>query len=130
MIFLTSSMEQVRHSYVRLNEGTDGGIYNSSQLPNGVAYGTYNFCNMPHVRQQEYVNPSNGSMTLKYVEVSDRRSLAEYRWFSDTKSEPQITHFPTKYVNYSERLILGYRLVLQYYEGLLLSATGQWHSEL
>lgn len=48
--------------------GTNGFVFNSSQLPNGVEYGTYNWCNMPHARKDEYVKAGDG-FELVYVEV-------------------------------------------------------------
>lgn len=48
-------------------DGVYGFIYNTSDTPK-EQYGTYNWCNMPHVRKTEYVRPSN-EYTLKYVEV-------------------------------------------------------------
>ena len=51
--------------------GTFGFIFNSSSLPKGVRYGSYNYCNMPHVRKPEYKRPS-GEFTLEYVEVVHR----------------------------------------------------------
>ena len=45
-----------------------GFIFNSSTNPVGVLYGTYNWCNMPHVRSQEYEKASVG-YKLEYVEV-------------------------------------------------------------
>lgn len=48
-------------------EGVYGFIYNTSHTPDDQ-YGTYNWCNMPHVRKQEYVQVSDG-FELKYVEV-------------------------------------------------------------
>jgi hypothetical protein len=48
--------------------GTNGFVFNSSQLPQGVQYGTYNWCNMPHVRAQEYPKASE-EYQLVYVEV-------------------------------------------------------------
>lgn len=47
---------------------TNSFIFNSSVLPSGTPYGTYNWCNMPHVRPQEYAKPSSG-YKLEYVEV-------------------------------------------------------------
>lgn len=46
-------------------------IFNSSVDPAGVNYGDYNWCNMPHVRAQEYVQPSS-DYELVYVEVIHR----------------------------------------------------------
>ncbi|OBT60695.1 hypothetical protein VE03_09843 [Pseudogymnoascus sp. 23342-1-I1] len=51
--------------------GTYGFIFNSSTLPEGVPYGTYNWCNMPHVRRAEYPKV-NSSYDLEYVEVVHR----------------------------------------------------------
>ena len=52
--------------------GTHGFQFGGSQLADGVPYGTYNWCNMPHVRKQEYPMPGNGYV-LKYVEVVCRK---------------------------------------------------------
>jgi hypothetical protein len=48
--------------------GTNGFVFNSSQLPNGTPYGTYNWCNMPHVRTEEYPRTTE-AFELVYVEV-------------------------------------------------------------
>ncbi|KAF2199031.1 histidine acid phosphatase-like protein [Delitschia confertaspora ATCC 74209] len=51
--------------------GTHGFVFNSSQLPAGADYGTYNWCNMPHIRREEY--PRVGKeYILQYVEVIHR----------------------------------------------------------
>jgi len=47
--------------------GVYGFIFNTSHTPD-EKYGTYNWCNMPHVRRKEYVRPS-AEYRLKYVEV-------------------------------------------------------------
>ena len=47
--------------------GVYGFIYDSSHTPD-ESYGTYNWCNMPHVRRQEYVKPGS-EFKLQYVEV-------------------------------------------------------------
>lgn len=47
--------------------GVYGFIFNSSSTPDDQ-YGTYNWCNMPHVRAQEYVVPSD-EYELVYVEL-------------------------------------------------------------
>ena len=47
---------------------TYGFVFNSSSNPPGVEYGTYNLCNMPHAREQEYVIPPS-QYKLEYVEV-------------------------------------------------------------
>ena len=55
------------------SEGVYGFIFDSSHTPDDK-YGQYNYCNMPHVRQQEYVKPSS-EYELQYVElVGDSRS--------------------------------------------------------
>nr|GAT53316.1 histidine phosphatase [Mycena chlorophos] len=46
------------------------GIFNSSVTPE-KDYGEYNWCNMPHVRVQEYKTPSK-EYTLEYVEIIQR----------------------------------------------------------
>lgn len=48
--------------------GVYGFIYNSSEIPADVAYGGYNWCNMPHVRASEYVRPAE-EYELVYVEL-------------------------------------------------------------
>src|SRR5450755_626828 len=48
--------------------GVYGFVFNSSQLPEGEMYGTYNWCNMPHVRAQEYPRAPE-SFELEYVEL-------------------------------------------------------------
>jgi len=55
-------------SQVLNGTGTHGFFFNGSVLPAGTPYGTYNWCNMPHVRAQEYPKPSS-EYVLKYVEV-------------------------------------------------------------
>ena len=47
--------------------GTGGFIFNTSATPEGE-YGVYNWCNMPHVRREEYVVMGEG-WELEYVEV-------------------------------------------------------------
>ncbi|KIW01349.1 uncharacterized protein PV09_07121 [Verruconis gallopava] len=51
--------------------GVHGFIFNSSSLPANVPYATYNWCNMPHVRREEYVVPSV-DYQLEYVELIHR----------------------------------------------------------
>lgn len=48
--------------------GIYGFIFNSSVTPATSGYNTYNWCNMPHVRRQEYVVPPS-EFKLEYVEV-------------------------------------------------------------
>lgn len=54
--------------------GVHGFIFNGSQLPPGTPYGTYNWCNMPHVRASEYPRVSH-EYELRYVEVVSRFNL-------------------------------------------------------
>lgn len=56
-------------TYVFNGSGSPG-IFDSSKTPNSK-YGTYNWCNMPHVRQREYKTPPK-DYTLQYVEVIQR----------------------------------------------------------
>ncbi|KAF2000748.1 phosphoglycerate mutase-like protein [Amniculicola lignicola CBS 123094] len=51
--------------------GTHGFIFNSSALPARTPYGTYNWCNMPHVRKDIYPK-ANKEYELEYVEVIHR----------------------------------------------------------
>ncbi|KAF1982796.1 phosphoglycerate mutase-like protein [Aulographum hederae CBS 113979] len=51
--------------------GVHGFIFNSSINPKGVNYGTYNWCNMPHVRKDTYPEAS-GDLQLEYIEVIHR----------------------------------------------------------
>jgi len=48
-------------------KGVYGFIYDSSNTPDDK-YGSYNWCNMPHVRKREYVRPSR-EYELQYVEL-------------------------------------------------------------
>jgi acid phosphatase len=49
------------------SDGVYGFIFNSSSTPNHN-YGTYNWCNMPHVRPAEYV-VADKTFELQYVEL-------------------------------------------------------------
>ncbi|KAJ4293094.1 hypothetical protein N0V90_008376 [Kalmusia sp. IMI 367209] len=51
--------------------GTHGFNFNGSDLPPETPYGTYNWCNMPHVRQEEYPVAVE-EYKLRYVEVIHR----------------------------------------------------------
>ncbi|KFY98119.1 hypothetical protein V498_01672 [Pseudogymnoascus sp. VKM F-4517 (FW-2822)] len=90
--------------------GTYGFVFDSSTLPEGTAYGTmtlvlfsnlvahiysgtYNWCNMPHVRRTEY-RKVNSSYGLEYVEVIHRHHkrtpyadntfpVESYPWYCD-----------------------------------------------
>lgn len=48
--------------------GVYGFIFDSSTNPPGTPYGTYNWCNMPHVRPQEY-KKVDSEYQLEYVEL-------------------------------------------------------------
>ena len=48
--------------------GVYGFIFNSSTVPAGTPYGTYNWCNMPHTRKREYKKAPMG-YKLEYVEL-------------------------------------------------------------
>ncbi|KAF2104255.1 histidine acid phosphatase-like protein [Rhizodiscina lignyota] len=52
-------------------KGTYNFIFNSSTLPKGIKYGSYDYCNMPHVRKPEYRIPSK-EYKLEYVEIIHR----------------------------------------------------------
>lgn len=58
-------------STVLNSTGVYGFVYNTSDTPESLAYPTYNWCNMPHVRAQEYIRPEP-SYELVYVEVVHR----------------------------------------------------------
>ncbi|KAF1811030.1 phosphoglycerate mutase-like protein [Eremomyces bilateralis CBS 781.70] len=51
--------------------GTYGFHFGGSTLPADVKYGTYNWCNMPHVREDMYPDPPKG-YELTYVELIHR----------------------------------------------------------
>jgi hypothetical protein len=59
-------------THVLETNGVWGFIYNSSHTPDSD-YGTYNWCNMPHVRSKEYVKAAEG-FELQYVEVVRSKS--------------------------------------------------------
>jgi hypothetical protein len=44
-----------------------------SGQPEGLQYGEYNYCNMPHVRTKEYARKDEKEWKLVYVEVIQRR---------------------------------------------------------
>lgn len=52
--------------------GTYNFVFNSSQTPRSLPYSTYNWCNMPHVRPEEYEQPPTDRYKLEYVEVIHR----------------------------------------------------------
>ena len=83
-------------SSVTNNSGIYDYIFNSSITPSGVPYSTYNWCNMPHVRAQEYKIPDS-DYQLQYVEVIQRHHkrtpyasntfpLEAYPWLCDESS--------------------------------------------
>lgn len=76
--------------------GTYGFVFNSSTLPEEIPYGTYNWCNMPHVRRAEYPKV-NLSYVLEYVEVIHRHHkrtpyaattfpVEAYPWYCDNEA--------------------------------------------
>lgn len=46
-------------------------VFNSSTTPSSLPYSTYNWCNMPHVRSEEYKVP-DADFVLRYVEIIHR----------------------------------------------------------
>ncbi|OTA51958.1 phosphoglycerate mutase-like protein [Hypoxylon sp. EC38] len=71
------------------DQGVYGFIFNTLETPND-RYGTYNWCNMPHVRRSEYIRPA-AEYELKYVELVQRHHkrtpyasnafpIESYRW--------------------------------------------------
>jgi hypothetical protein len=46
-----------------------------SEQPEGWQYGVYNYCNMPHVRTEEYVRKDEKEWELVFVEVIQRRKF-------------------------------------------------------
>ncbi|OAP58129.1 hypothetical protein AYL99_07219 [Fonsecaea erecta] len=58
-------------TFVVNGTGINGFIFNSSITPASVTYSTYNWCNMPHTRRQEYPRVDQG-YTLEYVEIIHR----------------------------------------------------------
>ncbi|MCJ1309782.1 hypothetical protein MMC25_003443 [Agyrium rufum] len=75
--------------------GVYGFVFSSSTLPPGVPYGTYDWCNMPHVRREEYVVPrKEDGWSLQYVELIHRHHkrtpyaancfpVESYPWYCD-----------------------------------------------
>ncbi|KAF2022222.1 phosphoglycerate mutase-like protein [Aaosphaeria arxii CBS 175.79] len=53
------------------DRGTNGFYFGGSNLPPKTKYGKYNWCNMPHVRKQEYPKAKK-DYELQYVEVIHR----------------------------------------------------------
>lgn len=66
--------------------GVYGFVFNGSMTPSSEPYSTYNWCNAPHTRAQEYVRP-NSSFKLEYVEVV---SLALLRCLSRVQAKPSL----------------------------------------
>ncbi|PSR97343.1 histidine acid phosphatase [Coniella lustricola] len=63
-------INNLTHVASNATTGVYGFIFNSSSTPDNE-YGTYNWCNMPHTRAQEYVVPSD-EYELVYVELIHR----------------------------------------------------------
>ena len=54
----------------------------ASEQPQGWQYGEYNYCNMPHVRAEEYVKKGE-EFELVFVEVIQRREWIDFTtWIS------------------------------------------------
>lgn len=70
--------------------GVYGFIYNSSYTSN-EEYGTYNWCNMPHVRATEYVVPDD-DYELVYVELVCPESLSRISRISRTNLSSLTIH--------------------------------------
>jgi hypothetical protein len=68
-------------------QGVYGFIYNTSTTPD-EQYGTYNWCNMPHVRKTEYVKPP-ADYALQYVELVS--TLCVDRRYGLTPVSPRST---------------------------------------
>ena len=64
----SNNLTKVIHS-----TGTHGFIFNSSTVPEGSTYGTYNYCNMPHVKLPDYPTPAS-EYRIEYVEVVSQTS--------------------------------------------------------
>lgn len=82
--------------------GTYGFIYNTSTpaYSGAVPYGTYNWCNMPHVRRAEYVVPGAGDHTagewaLKYVEVVSLVALSLSPYLISLSIPPSCFYYNT-----------------------------------
>ena len=74
--------------------GVYGFVFNSSTIPAGVPYGSYNWCNMPHVRRQEYPSAASG-YTLKYVEVIHRHhKRTPYQSNTFPVEQYDVSHMP------------------------------------
>lgn len=71
-------------SKVIAGDGVYGFVYNSSDVP-AEKYGTYNWCNMPHVRATEYKKASS-EYKLQYVEVVSSRVAFQWYSFSNTNT--------------------------------------------
>lgn len=63
------AQSEINRDFTRVlhDGGTYGFIYDTSKTPDDE-YGTYNWCNMPHVRAREYVRPPE-EYELRYVEL-------------------------------------------------------------
>ncbi|OAL56575.1 cytochrome P450 [Pyrenochaeta sp. DS3sAY3a] len=68
--------------------GTNGFVFSGSKLPDGVEYGTYNWCNMPHVRKDTYVK-ADKDFELVYVEGKESASSYWSVYTSQTNPFPQ-----------------------------------------
>ena len=136
LVCLPTAFAQVVHyppSSSRVNNltyalsGTDApGIYNSSLTPN-AKYGTYNWCNMPHVRKKEYkwvstflYHKTNISISPRFPELLQRIiSSNTSRSFRDI-----ISVLPMRQIYSSKKMCSGLALV----RVQLLVPSGMWLS--
>lgn len=90
-------------SSVEKNSSIYGFIFNSSSEPVGVPYGTYNWCNMPHVRSQEY-KKAPVAYKLEYVEVvsmSNSQKILQLMLLDSTSPQThtlRFKHIPTRVI--------------------------------
>lgn len=68
-------------------EGVYGYIYDTSETPD-EKYGTYNWCNMPHVRKKEYV-PADEGYELRYVELVSRSLVDTAGFILPSEAQPR-----------------------------------------
>lgn len=61
---------------VLAGSGIHGFIFNTSQTPSNLPYSTYNWCNMPHIRKDEYILPPP-EYELRFVELIHRHHKRE-----------------------------------------------------
>ena len=75
--YAPSSTEVNNLTAVIEGHGVFGFLFNGSTAPTDVPYDTYNWCNMPRVRAQEYIR-APPEYKLKYVELVSPGCCAQY----------------------------------------------------